>query len=299
MGAGVSGSNFPQTADADNLPTEAGDWRLEGLLGEGALARVYRARPSNSRPGSPAAYALKLLHPQWEGRPEAVALLRREAKVGRLVAHPHVIPVLSAHVNEPPYFVVMPRLSGQTLAARLSGGPLAASPALWIARQAAEALEALHRHGYLHGDIKPANMFLAPSGHLTLLDLGFARHIDETASAVDRLVLGTVNYLAPELLTSALRADERTDIFSLGIVLFEMLMGKPPLVAHDLGELLQMQNEYRPPNLRAVRPDLPPALAHLVRHMLFKEPLRRPDSMAEVGEHLARLEIEMLADRAA
>jgi serine/threonine protein kinase len=299
VGAAVSGRNVPQTADADNLPTEAGDWRLEGLLGEGALARVYRARPSNSRPGSPAAYALKLLHPQWEGRPEAVALLRREAKVGRLIAHPHVIPVLSAHVNEPPYFVVMPRLSGQTLAARLSGGPLAASPALWIARQAAEALEALHRHGYLHGDVKPANMFLAPSGHLTLLDLGFARHIDETASAVDRLVLGTVNYLAPELLTSALQADERTDIFSLGIVLFEMLTGKPPLVAHDLGELLRMQNEYRPPNLRAVRPDLPPTLAHLVRRMLFKEPLRRPHSMAEVGEHLTRLEIETLAERAA
>ncbi len=240
-----------------------------------------------------------MLHPRWESRPEAVALLRREAKVGRLVADPHVIPILSAHLSEPPYFVVMPRLSGQTLAERLSGQPLPITPALWIARQAAEALEALHRHGYLHGDVKPANIFIAPNGHVTLLDLGFARHVDEMTSAADRLVLGTVNYLAPELLTSALRADERSDIFSLGVVLFEMLAGKPPLVAHALAELLQMQNEYRPPNLQALRPDLPPRLAHLVREMLAKEPLRRPQSMTRIADLLSRLEINSLANRAA
>jgi serine/threonine protein kinase len=240
-----------------------------------------------------------MLHPRWESRPEAVALLRREAKVGRLVAHPHVVPILSAHLSEPPYFVVMPRLSGQTLEARLSGHPLPVTPALWIARQTAEALDVLHRHGYLHGDVKPANVFIAPNGHVTLVDLGFARQFDETTSAAERLVLGTVNYLAPELLTSALRADERTDIFSLGVVLFEMLTGKPPLVAHDLADLLQMQNEYRPPNLQALRPDLPPFLAHLVGQMLAKEPLRRPQSMALIADFLARLEIESLANRAA
>jgi eukaryotic-like serine/threonine-protein kinase len=282
-----------------NLPTEAGDWRLEGLLGEGALARVFRACPVASPLGSPAPYALKLLHSRWEDRPEAVALLRREAKVGRAVIHPHVVPVLAAHVHEPPYFVVMPRLVGQTLAARLSGGPLPAALALWIARQTAEALDAIHRQGYLHGDVKPANILIAPSGHVTLLDLGFARRFDETGSAVNRLVLGTINYLAPELLVSALRADERTDIFSLGVVLFEMFAGRPPLVARDLTELLRMQNEYRPPNLRATRPELPSSLSSLVGRMLFKEPLRRPQSMGEVFEQLVRLEIDALADRAA
>lgn len=244
-------------------------------------------------------YALKMLHPQWEDQPEAVALLRREAKVGRTVVHPHVVPVLAAHVHEPPYFVVMPRIAGETLAERLKQGALPVRTALWTARQAAEALDALHRHGYLHGDVKPANLLIAPNGHLTLVDLGFARRFDETGSAADRLVLGTINYLAPELLTSALRADERTDVFSLGIVLFEMLVGRPPLVAHDLANLLQMHNEYRPPNLRSIRADLPPVLAGLVRHMLFKEPLRRPDSMSEVVKQLVRLEIESLTDRAA
>jgi eukaryotic-like serine/threonine-protein kinase len=292
-------AQLPQLASDDNLPSEAGDWRLEGLLGEGALARVFRSRPAASPAGQRAAYALKMLHRRWEGQPEAVALLRREAKVGRTVVHPHVIPVLAAHLHDAPFFVVMPRLVGQTLAARLSSGPLSASIALWIARQAAEGLGAMHRHGYLHGDVKPANIFLARNGHLTLLDLGFARAFDEAGSAANRLVLGTINYLAPELLTSAIAADERTDIFSLGIVLFEMLVGRPPLAARDLADLLQMHNEYRPPNLRALRPDLPPELAHLVRRMLFKEPLRRPQSMQEVIQQLVRLEIETMVERAA
>ncbi|HEV2970756.1 MAG TPA: serine/threonine-protein kinase [Pirellulales bacterium] len=291
-------AEYPR-AVAAALPTEAGDWRLEGLLGEGALARVFRARPAASPAGHRAAYALKMLHRRWEEQSEAVALLRREAKVGRTVVHPHVIPVLAAHLHDAPYFVVMPRLVGQTLAARLRGGPLNASTALWIARQTAEGLSAMHRHGYLHGDVKPANIFLARNGHLTLLDLGFARAFGETGSAANRLVLGTINYLAPELLTSALAADERTDIFSLGIVLFEMLAGRLPLAARDLADLLRMHNEYRPPNLRALRPDLPPELAHLVRRMLFKEPLRRPQSMQEVIHQLVRLEIDALDERAA
>ena len=158
---------------------------------------------------------------------------------------------------------------------------MASERRLWIARQTAEALDALHQGGYLHGDVKPANIFLAASGHLTLLDLNFAQRLDETGSAVNRLVLGTINYLAPELLTSTLRADERSDIFSLGVVLFEMLMGRPPLEARGLPELLRLHNEYARRRCAARRPDLPPALATLVRQMLFKEPLRRPQSIAK------------------
>jgi serine/threonine-protein kinase len=225
--------------------------------------------------------------------------LRREAKVGREVTHPHVVPVLAARVEAAPYFVVMPRIAGQTLAGRLAGGPLPVAMAVWIARQAAQALDALHRQGYLHGDVKPANLLIAPNGHLTLIDLGFARRLDETGSAVNRLVLGTINYLAPELLVSAVRADARSDIFSLGVVLFEMLAGRLPLAARNLPDLLRMHNEYRPPNLRAIRPDMPAALSALVQQMLFREPLRRPQSICDIVDRLIRLEIETLADRAA
>jgi serine/threonine protein kinase len=297
--SGASKEVHPATGGKQNLPTIAGDWRLEGLLGEGALARVFRAAPAASPRGSSASYALKMLRPQWEDHAEAIDLLRREAKVGREVTHPHVVPVLAGHLTEAPYFVVMPRLVGQTLAARLTAGPLTVGIAIWIARQLAQALDALHERGYLHGDVKPANLLIAPSGHVTLIDLGFARRPDETGSAVNRLVLGTINYLAPELLVSAIRADLRSDIFSLGVVLFEMLTGRAPVVARNLSDLLQMHNEYRVPNLRAIRADTPAALSALVRQMLLREPLRRPYSMSEVVHRLVRLEIETLSDRAA
>ncbi len=115
------------------------------------------------------------------------------------MAHPHLVAILADHVNEPPYFVVMPRLAGHTLAALLGRAPtLSVSRAMWIARQAAEALDALHRHGLLHGDVKPANLQLAPTGHATLLDLSFARPMNDGSSLVDLPLLGTLNYLPPE-----------------------------------------------------------------------------------------------------
>ncbi len=283
---------------APPLPSEAGSWRLEGLLGEGALARVFQARPVGASENQPASYALKMLRPQWEQREEAIALLRREAKIGRIIVNSHVVPVLAAQLREPPYFIVMPRLLGQTLAARLENEPQLSLPtALWIARQTAEGLAAIHAHGYHHGDVKPANILVSPNGHVTLLDLGFARRQDEADSAVDRIVLGTINYLAPELLTSTLRADGRSDIYSLGVVLYEMLAGRPPLHAENLAELLDLHHERGAPNLRAVRPDAPVALSHFVRNMLAKEPLRRPQTMLEVVNALVALEIETLSER--
>ncbi len=284
-------------ADEPCLPTEAGDWRLDGLLAEGALSRVFAARPSGHSLNHPAQYVLKMLHPRWERQSEAVSLFHREAKVGRAIDHPHVVPVLAGHVHEAPYFIVMPRLKGQTVSARLEREQvLPARPALWIARQLAEGLAAMHRRGYLHGDVKPANVFLAPSGHATLIDLGFARPLHDVGSAIDRAGLGTINYLAPELLISALRADERSDIYSLGATLYEMLAGRPPLIADTLAGLLNLHHATEPASLRAIRPDLSPEVATLTRQMLSREPLRRPQSMAEVVQRLMGLEIEALAE---
>ncbi len=277
---------------ADSQPAQAGSWRLEGLLGEGTLARVFAAQPVGSPTDRPAPYALKMLRPRWNDRPEALALLRREASVGRSVAHPHLVAILAAHVLESPYFVVMPRLAGETLAALLNREPrLNVLRALWIARQTAEALEALHARDFLHGDVKPSNIQIAPTGHVTLLDLSFARPMNDGSSLVDLPLLGTLNYLPPEQIGSTLRCDHRSDIYSLGVVIYEMLAGGPPFEASDLAALLQMHRQERPKHLRTVRPDVPSPLANLVRQMLSKEPLRRPQSMDEVIRALVRLEI--------
>ncbi|HEX3998763.1 MAG TPA: serine/threonine-protein kinase [Pirellulales bacterium] len=282
-----------RASSAEPIPTEAGSWRLEGVLGEGTLARVFAAQPVGSTAGRPAPYALKMLRPRWHDRPEAIALMRREALVGRSVANPHLVAILVAHVQESPYFVVMPRLAGETLAAVLArDGTLDVLRALWIARQTAEALDALHRQGFLHGDVKPSNIQLAPTGHATLLDLSFVRPMSDSGPALDTPLMGTPSYLAPEQISSTLRNDQRSDIYSLGAVLYEMLAGEPPFAARELAELLELHRQNRPRQLRSVRPDVPSPLAKLIGEMIAKEPLRRPQTMGEVIRSLVRLEID-------
>ena len=117
-----------------------------------------------------------MLRPRWKDDPRAIGLLQREALVGQTVSHPHLVPILAAHVLESPRLLVMPWLEGASLAVRLANGQQYGVPeALWIARQTAEALDALHQAGWMHGDVAPGNIHLSPTGHVTLLDFNFAR----------------------------------------------------------------------------------------------------------------------------
>jgi len=281
------------------FPRRTGRWELAALAAEGSLARVYRARPTGSPSDRPAAYALKLLKPQWQNDPRAIGMLAREAYIGRNLSHPHLVPILAASVRRAPRFLVTPWLDGSTLKDLMATGRQLDLPvALWIVRQVAEALDALHRAGWMHGDIKPGNVFLSPEGHVTLLDLGFARRHDETGSAVDRCVMGTYGYIAPELITSAIRADVRSDIYSLGVVLFELFAGRLPFIGNDLAQLAEQHRQAAPPNLYRLAPQLTIDVVRLVHEMLAKEPLRRPQTPTELIDRLAALEIVTFSERA-
>ena len=164
------------------MEPQVGTWQLMGRVGHGQWAGVYRARPVNAPVDRPAAYAVKMLHENRQQDPVAIEMLAREAQVGRQVSHPHLIAILESQLKRAPQFLVMPWLEGATLQAYAAARRLLDPPAvLWIARQTAEALDALDQAGWMHGDIKPSNIFLSPQGHVTLLDLGFARHRDEQA----------------------------------------------------------------------------------------------------------------------
>src|SRR3972149_187969 len=154
-----------------------GPWQLVRLLGEGNLTRVYLSRPADAPSNQPSAYVVKLLRKEWWRDPQAIEVQRREAWVGGRVSHPNLLPVLSASVKEPPFYVVMPRLDGASLAQILTEqGRLDIPVALWIARQTADALAALFdATGMIHSDVKPANILVSPTGHATLLDFGFAQ----------------------------------------------------------------------------------------------------------------------------
>lgn len=283
---------------ADNPTPRLGQWELVKKAAEGKLADIYVARPVGGKSPGRSAYAIKVLRSEWESDPRAVQTIRREAQAGRLVSHPHLISILSAGMQSPPYYVVMPWLSGATLAHRLARGELLdVSEALWIARQVADALDALHAAHWMHGDVKPSNIFISHGGHATLLDLGFARRTDQEEPALERCVTGTGHYLAPEAFSASLKTDIRSDLYSLGVTLYEMLCGEPPFDGPSAAELARQHREARPPRLEEVARRLPADAGLLLRQMLAKEPLRRPPTPREVVDRLVRAEIATLAER--
>ncbi len=294
----VSAARGSRARNTPRLPLRLGGWELVEQVSEGQLARVYRARPTDGSPDRPAAYAVKVLRPEWEHDPQAVALLAREAQLGRRISHPHLVSVLAVRVREVPRYLVMPWLDGVTLAGRLEEGDLLELPeVLWMARQMAEALDILDRLGWMHGDVKPENIMISAAGHATLLDLGFARRRREEVSVTDRMVAGTCAYLAPEVLTSRVRADIRSDFYSLGVVLFEALGGTLPFSGQNPAEWIAQHQEAAPPDLKRLAPHLPDEVTGLVRRLLSKDPLRRPQSPRELSAQLVRLEVAAFGER--
>jgi serine/threonine-protein kinase len=210
-----------------------------------------------------------------------------------------VAPVLSAQVEQPPFYLVSPYLSGETVACKIHDRRMPSLPlALWIVRQVAEALDALHQSlGMIHADVKPANILVSPTGHATLLDFGCAQSASDCRSCFNRPVVGTLHYAAPEMLTSACAVDPRSDIYSLGVTLYELLTGALPFDAAEPAQLITLHRTAKPTCIRTHRPNLPKPVASLVHRMLAKEPVRRPTSAGEVAEQLMRLEIASFADR--
>src|SRR5438270_12801729 len=196
-------------------------YELLQRLGGGPMTEVYAARDC----AADAACAVKVLRDDWDDPPTAVKLLQREARAGLHVRHPHLVRVTRAHVTCAPYFLVMDLLPGESLRERLRRDyRLGVMEALAMARQTAEALAALHRAGFLHGDVKPDNVRLTGAGTAVLIDLGFAHRPGEHADFLrDGYVLGTADYLAPELCAVEPSEDFGSDVFSLGVTLIEAL----------------------------------------------------------------------------
>ncbi len=265
-------------------------------LGGGMLTSVYAARSCEND----ATYAVKLLRPDWKDQPVAVKLLQREARACLTVTHPHLVKLVAAHVLKAPQYLVMEMLPGESLRRRLRRDySLSVADALWITRQTAEALAALHRKGFIHGDVKPDNIRLIADGNAILLDLGFAHRLGENASLMEAgYLLGTVDYLAPELCGTAPQDEPRGDIFGLGATLFEMLSGELPYAPGTAVETLRRHRTDKPALHRRACSGLPAGLAELVGRLLAARPEERPQAAGLVQE-LIGFEIASLGPRRA
>jgi len=269
-----------------------GRYRLEKLIGRGAMADVYRARDDEAG----VTVAVKILRDQTARDPEAVARFQREAEVQARISHNNVAALYGSGVTDDaePYLVVE-LLRGHSLRAVLKQtGAVAPSRAISYAWQALQGLAAVHAQGVLHRDLKPANLMLEPSPgpveRVILIDFGFAAFEGGAKLTARGHVVGSLTYLAPERLRGR-AADPRSDLYAVGVILFELIAGRPPFIGVDDFELISAHLHDDPPPLEALAPTPPPAaLSRLVAQALAKEPADRFDSalaMAAALEHAA------------
>jgi serine/threonine protein kinase len=201
-----------------------GPYRITERLGTGGMATVWKAYHA----ALDRYVALKVLHASFKEDPQFAARFQREAKIVAKLIHPHIVPVYDFSEHEGMSYLVMRYIDGHTLKAILKEGPLPLKEVLEMLRPAGEALTYAHEQGVLHRDIKPSNFLIDLEGEVFLTDFGLARMAESTDSTMSRdMMIGTPQYISPEQARGR-ALDEGTDIYSLGVVLFEMLTGKTP-----------------------------------------------------------------------
>ena len=268
-----------------------GTFVLVRQIGQGGMGQVWEADDTRL----PRKVAVKVMRPDLAGNPTVRGRFVREAHAQSRVLHPHVVPLyqIGEHGGIP-YFV-MPLLTGETLADRLRReGTLPLAELLRIGRQIAEGLEAAHRQGLIHRDVKPSNVWLNESdGSVLLLDFGIAR-APEVAAAGDPItntgtLLGTPAYMAPEQ-AAGKKVDERADLFSLGVLLYEMATDVQPFRSDTVYSTLTALATVQPPPAVTHRADLPPVLCDLIGRLMEKSPDHRwPTTAGELAALLGRL----------
>jgi serine/threonine-protein kinase len=213
-----------------------------------------------------------------------------EMQILQAMSHPNVVPITDAGEAHELLFFTMPFIEGETIRHRLQReGAFPVHDAVRIARDIALALGHVHSHGVVHRDVKPENVLLSPSGAI-LLDFGHARAPamtpDLEAREDKKHIIGTVNYMSPEQLSGKRIADSRSDLYSLGCVLLEMLTGHMPYASASARETMQRRLEERPADVRAARPDVPEDVALIIKRALVVDPAERYMTAGQMAEAL-------------
>jgi serine/threonine protein kinase len=269
-----------------------GKYRIERVLGVGGMGAVVAAR--HERLGE--SVAIKFLLPRALGQGRQAQRFLREARAASRIRSPHVARVFDVDLRaDGAPFIVMEHLAGETLAARLRReGPLPIHHTVDHLLEACEAIAEAHSLGIIHRDLKPANLFLARgAGNIELLkvlDFGISKLVAPDSSDADSTTgegfVGSPPYMSPEQLTDPTRIDHRTDIWSLGVILYECLTGKAPFKAESVGQVLAAILQGRPPAVGVLRPGVPAELATTIERCLSRERDARPPDVASLAREL-------------
>ncbi|HEY0788571.1 MAG TPA: serine/threonine-protein kinase, partial [Thermoanaerobaculia bacterium] len=258
-----------------------GRYRVDEVIGTGGYAVVYLAfdRELNRN------VALKVLRPE-RASPEGLARFRREVAVARDISSPRLVRVFDIGSSENAVYLTMEHVEGESLKERLRRGPRSIEEAIAMSVSILEGLEALHRASVIHRDVKPGNVLLGRDGEVKLGDFGLARSgIDDASLTHSGALLGTSEYVAPE---QALGHEPRSDLYSTGIVMYEMLTGQPPFSAESPLGVLLARLKASAPDPRKVRREIPSWLARIVLRLLERKPGARYPNAAAVLRDLGR-----------
>ena len=260
-------------------------YRVERILGSGGMGVVLKARDEKLEED----VALKLIRPELGGNAIYLEQLKQEIKLARRISHRHVLRTHDFGEAEGRPFVTMEYLHGVTLRQLMDGQPGLPLPlVLRIGRQVAEGLEAAHQEGVVHRDIKPQNIMFNRKGDVKIMDFGLAAPLEQRGTDAQGQVFGTPRYMAPEQVRGE-PVDLRTDLYALGVLLFELATGVPPFEAPDIPQLLRLHLEAPAPDVRALKPGLPEAFSLLVRQLLAKDKADRPGHAGVVAALLSSL----------
>jgi tRNA A-37 threonylcarbamoyl transferase component Bud32 len=262
-----------------------GRYALGSLLGGGGMAQVYLAHDEVLGRD----VALKILREQYTDE-EFVERFRREAKNAAALNHPNIVQIYDqGQTEDGTYYIAMEYVPGETLKSRInSEGRLDPGEAAGIASRVADALSVAHERGIVHRDIKPQNVLLTPSGEAKVADFGIARAASSKTVTETNLVLGTAAYMSPEQVSGE-RAGPASDLYSLGVVLYEMLTGELPYQAEDPIATAMKHLDEPPRHPREANPAVPEALDALTTKLLAKKPEDRYPGAAELTEDLRRV----------
>lgn len=265
-----------------------GKYKIYDEVGSGGFATVYLGRNMDTNE----IVAIKVLGDQYTREPRYVERFRREAGLAERLQHKNVVRILDHGIENGSHFLAMEFVEGLTLDQVIERrGRLSLEQALSYAKQACAGLDAAHRAGVVHRDIKPANLMITPGGTVKIMDFGIARMESMVGLTQSGMFMGTPRYISPEMARGT-GADIRSDLYALGLLLYEMLTGSPPFDADNPWAVLRQQIEDELPSLRQARPDLPEWLEAVVARATAKDAAQRFQSPAEM---LAALEQQTAA----
>ncbi len=261
-------------------------YRIDGMLGTGAMGKVFRATDLTNG----TAVALKILHPDKARKEQVLARFRREAQILSEIGHPGIVRVLdNGRSSDGIDYIAMEILKGGTLRDRLrERGALSPRELLPILVTIADALGAAHAKGVVHRDLKPDNIMLPEGGAVKVVDFGLSLLDTDNRMTKTGVMLGTPRYMAPEQIRSAKDVDPRVDVYALGVIAHEALTNASPFPAQDAGQLLGCVMEGRILRLEEQRPDLPPGVGDVVRRAMAKDRRERFATIGAFVEAFAR-----------